>query len=91
MPTSTRPTPGSAAALAAALLLAAQATLAWGPQGHRTIGALGPHLASLMDLALDSKAAASALPSIAPHDHLSEEEAEAALVAKLDAMAGLDD
>src|SRR6516165_2243194 len=32
------------AALAASLLLAAQAALAWGPQGHRTTGAIADRL-----------------------------------------------
>jgi hypothetical protein len=41
----TRPTPRSAAgALAAGLLLAAHGALAWGPQGHRTIGAIADRL-----------------------------------------------
>lgn len=43
MRTATRSTPGRAA-LAAALLLAAQTALAWGPQGHRTVGAIADRL-----------------------------------------------
>jgi hypothetical protein len=44
MPTRTRPTLWSAAALAAGLLLVAQSAYAWGPQGHRTIGAIADRL-----------------------------------------------
>jgi hypothetical protein len=43
MHTTTWSTPGRAA-LAAALLLAAPAALAWGPQGHRTIGTIADRL-----------------------------------------------
>ena len=40
----TSPTVRSSACLAAALLLAAQAASAWGPQGHRTVGAIADRL-----------------------------------------------
>jgi hypothetical protein len=43
MRTAIRSTPGKAA-LAAGLLLIAQGALAWGPQGHRTIGAIADRL-----------------------------------------------
>jgi len=43
MPSATRSTLGRGA-LAAGLLLAAQGALAWGPQGHRTIGAIADRL-----------------------------------------------
>ena len=43
MHTAIRSTPGKAA-LAAGLLLIAQGALAWGPQGHRTIGAIADRL-----------------------------------------------
>ncbi len=42
----TAPTTASAAALAAGLLLAAPCALAWGPQGHRTVGAIADRLLS---------------------------------------------
>jgi hypothetical protein len=40
----TSPTARSSARLGAALLLAAQAAAAWGPQGHRTVGAIADRL-----------------------------------------------
>jgi S1/P1 Nuclease len=44
MTSSTRPTVRSATRLAAVLLLAAPAAFAWGPQGHRIIGAIADRL-----------------------------------------------
>jgi len=44
MRAATSPTARSRACLAAALLLAAQAAAAWGPQGHRTVGAIADRL-----------------------------------------------
>ncbi len=45
MRSATRPTVGSATGVAAAVLLTtAQVALAWGPQGHRTIGAIADRL-----------------------------------------------
>jgi nuclease S1 len=45
MRTATRPTARSASSLAAGVLVAtAQVALAWGPQGHRTIGAIADRL-----------------------------------------------
>jgi hypothetical protein len=44
MYTGTRPTVSGTAALAAGLVLAVPAAFAWGPQGHRTVGAIADRL-----------------------------------------------
>ncbi len=46
MRTATPATLAGTTALAVSLLFAAQSALAWGPQGHRTIGAIADHLLS---------------------------------------------
>jgi hypothetical protein len=55
------PTGAGTTGVAAGLLLAAQTALAWGPQGHRTIGAIADHLltpaahATLLEILADDR------------------------------------